>query len=162
MVTTLNREQNRMELFCVNPRSTVAKSVLVEQWNAWLTPATYEDIRYFADFFVVTSCRTGWDQLYQYSYTGTLQRRLTNGDYDVTAYYGYDPKTGCHFYQSAETGAIDRVVCRVDAKGKTVRMTADRGVGSVSSVSPTLSCFMLKYSNVTTPPVFTLVNPANG
>ena len=158
MVTTLNREQDRMELYSVNPRSTVVRSLLVEQWNAWLSPVTYEDIHYYDNFFVVTSCRSGFDHLYAYSYAGALQRQLTSGQFDVTQYYGFDPATGCHYYQSTETGPLNRVISKVDAKGKVTRLTSAEGTSSAQSVSPTMSCFVLKYSNVQTPPTYTLVN----
>ena len=92
MVTTLNREQNRMELYSVNPRSTVVKSLLVEQSSAWLTPVTYEGISYHDNFFVINSSRSGWNHLYVYAYTGALQRQLTSGEYDIDRYYGYAPK----------------------------------------------------------------------
>ena len=36
MVVTLNRAQNRMELYSANPKSTVVKSLLVEESKAWL------------------------------------------------------------------------------------------------------------------------------
>ena len=40
IVTTLNRGQNRMEIYAVNPKSTVAKSIYVEDSNAWIAPET--------------------------------------------------------------------------------------------------------------------------
>ena len=44
MVVTLNRAQNRMEIYAANPKSTVVKSILVEQAKGWLNPAAYENI----------------------------------------------------------------------------------------------------------------------
>ncbi len=155
VVTTLNRAQTRMELYSVNPKSTVAKSLLVEEYSAWLTPATYEDIRFFPESFVITSSRTGYDHLYQYSYAGVLERQITSGDFDVTAYYGYDAKRDVHYYQSTATGAINRVVSRIDRKGKVTQLTPSEGTAS-ATFSPDKAFYTIRYSNTTTPPVYTL------
>lgn len=161
MIATLNRDQTRMELYCANPRSTVVKPILVETWSAWIDPATYEDI-YFADnSFVVMSCRTGWNHLYQYSYTGSLQRQITSGDYDVTAYYGADA-AGNHYYQSTSSGAINRVVSKIDAKGRVVDLTPANGFGSAMSAAPGLQWLVLSHSDVDNAPHYNLVVPSTG
>lgn len=160
MVTTLNREQTHMELYSVNPRSTTARSVLVEQSEAWLPTATYEDIRYFTDFFVVRSARSGFTHLYQYSYSGNLQRTLTSGDYDITAYYGYNPADGCHYYQSTSSGAINRRLSKVDAKGRVTELSAAEGTASISESAPLLNFYTMCTSSATKVPVYTMIQSA--
>lgn len=160
MVAALNRAQTRMELYAVNPKSTVTRSILVEQYKAWLTPATYEDIHYFPEFFVVTSSRSGFDHLYRYSYSGTLLGQLTSGDFDVTAYYGFNPASGTHYFQSTRHGAINRTVSSVNAKGVITDISPEHGSAS-ASFSPDMKFFMLRYNNITTPPVYTLHSSAS-
>ncbi|MBD5324867.1 MAG: S9 family peptidase [Bacteroides sp.] len=156
IVTTLNRAQNRMELYTVNPKSTVVSSLLVEQYDkAWLAEATYEDIHYYPDFFVVTSSRTGFNHLYQYSYSGALMQAITSGDYDVTAYYGYDAKRECHYYQSTSTGAINRMVSRIDRKGKITDLTPASGTAS-ATFSPDMAFYTIRFTDTHTPAVYTL------
>lgn len=162
MVTTLNRDQNRMELYSVNPRSTTFRSVLVEKWDAWLDPSTYEDIHFLKDMFVVSSCRTGFQHLYAYSYAGALLRTITKGDFDVDAYYGYDSATGSHYYRSTETGAINRAIYKVDAKDKVTRLTPAEGYATGISWSPRMDYFVLNYSNSVTPPRFTVNVASSG
>ncbi len=160
IVTTLNRAQTRMELYSVNPKSTVVKSMLVEEYNAWLAPATYEDIKYYPEFFVITSSRSGYDHLYQYSYTGSLMQQITSGDYDVTAYYGYDATRACHYYQSASSGAINRVVSRIDKKGKITDLTPADG-WATATFSPAMNYYTIRYSTAVKPPVYTLYNSSD-
>ncbi len=50
IVVALNREQTRMEIYAANPKTTVVKSLVVEEADAWLSTATYEDIHYYPDF----------------------------------------------------------------------------------------------------------------
>ena len=162
MVATLNRDQTRMELYCVNPKSTVAKSILVEKWNAWLDPMTYEDLHFLDNFFVVYSCRSGYQHLYAYNYNGVLQRQLTSGNYDVTAYYGYNAASDCHFYGSTSTGAINRVVSKVDAKGRVTNLTPENGYAVATAWSPKKDYCIINYSNATTAPKYTLCATTKG
>lgn len=155
VVTTLNRAQTRMELFLVNPKSTIAKSMLVEEYKAWLTPATYEDIKFFPDFFVITSSRTGYDHLYQYSYAGTLMKQITEGNYDVLTYYGYDKVSATHYYQSTCNGPINRIVSSINVKGKITDLSPANGCAS-ATFSPDMAFFTIRYSDTKTPPTYTL------
>lgn len=156
LVTTLNREQNRMEIYSVNPKSTVVKSVLVEESSTWISPATYEDLAIESDGFVMLSGRSGYEHLYRYSFTGDLIGQLTSGDFDVTAYYGTDASGG-YYYQSTSSGAINRTVTYVDAKGKSVTIGEREGTTSLS-FSPAMNYYVLSYSNVSSAPKYTLYN----
>ncbi len=159
MVTTLNRAQNRIEMYAVNPKSTVAKSVYVDESKAWIDPITWEQVKYYPNFFVIASERSGYNQFYQYSYAGVEMKQLTSGDCEATEYYGYESKTGCHYYQSTSNGAIDRVVKRLDAKGRVTIISPDKGFSS-ASFSLDMNYFILNYSNVTTPNKYTLYTSA--
>ena len=150
MVVTLNRAQTRMEVYAVNPKSTVSKSVLVEEWKAWLAPETFENITFEPDHFVVMSSRTGYMHLYQYSYAGALQRTITSGNYDVDAYYGYDAATGAYYYRSDANSPLDRTVYRLDRKGKQEAISPAEGTAS-ARFSPDLGYYVMSYSNSTTP-----------
>ncbi len=156
MVATLNRNQNRFELYAVNPRSTVTKSVYVDETTTWISPSSYEEVVYNSDNFVVMSEKSGFNHLYQYGYNGTLMRQITMGDYDVTAYYGSDI-AGYHYFQSTMKGALDRVVVKVDRKGKITYLTPETGYNSVS-FSPDKNFYIVNNSDVNTPPNYILYN----
>lgn len=161
IVTTLNRAQTRMELYTVNPKSTVAKSLYVDEAvDGWLDPSGYENTRFYQDFFVVSSERSGFNHLYQYSYSGAQMRQITSGDYDVMAYYGYDPVKNIHYCQTTQSGPLDRVISAIDSKGKSSVIGKTSGT-SAAVFSPDMGYFTMYYSDVTTPPVYTLC-AANG
>lgn len=165
MAVTLNRAQNRMELFAVNPKSTVSKSVLVEEAKAWLNPMAYENIHWGAESFVISSERTGWNHLYEYSYNGQQLRQLTSGDFDVTGYYGADTQGNIYFQSTAqlldgqgERGAISRVIQKIDKSGKkTLPVTPAHGWAS-ATFSPTMNYYVVNYSDAQTPPRHTMYN----
>lgn len=155
IVTTLNRAQNRMEIYTVNPKSTVVKSIYVdESKDGWIDPTAWELTTLLTDGFVVASERSGYNQLYKYSYSGALVSQLTSGNEDVQDYYGYDAVRMRHYYQST-SGPLNRVVSYVDKKGVTVNM--GESTGTTSAVfSPGKDFYMLSYSDISTPPVYTL------
>ena len=63
IVTTLNREQNRMEIYAANPKSTVVKSIYVEESDSWIAPETYETIKYYPDYFILNSDKDGYSYI---------------------------------------------------------------------------------------------------
>lgn len=159
MVSTLNRDQNHFEIYSVNPKSTVAKSVYSEDTKAWIEPETYENIKYVDDGFVLMSSQTGYRHVYKYSYAGSLMRTITSGDFDVTAFYGFDAK-GYAYYQAAYPTPMDRTVSRIDLKNRVERISKENGTTN-ASFAPGMAYAMLRYTDVNTPPVYT-INQANG
>lgn len=156
IVTTLNRAQNRMEIFAVNPKSTLAKSIYVEESSSWITPETYETLKYYPDYFVINSDKSGYSHLYQYSYTGNQLRQITTGYYKVTDFYGIDA-LGNVYFQSTISGAINRVVSKIDKKNRIIHLSPETGVAS-AVFAPTMDYYLLNYSNVTTPPCYKIYN----
>lgn len=155
LVSTLNRDQNHFEIYSVNPQTTIAKSVYTEKSNAWILPETYEKLAIEKDGFVVMSNRSGYTHLYKYSYAGQLVRTLTSGDFEVTEYYGTDA-LGNVYCQTATPTPLDRTVQRIDARKKVmVPVSAESGTSS-ATFSPNFDYAVMRYSDVTTPPSYTL------
>lgn len=158
VVATLNRDQNRIEIFAVNPKSTVVKSIYVEESKAWIAPETYEQLHLGAKSMVVMSTQSGFSQLYEYSYTGSQLRRITDCSADVTDYYGADAR-GTHYYQIAAPTPLDRTVCAVDIKGKVTTISKPEGT-SAAAFNPAMDMAVMSHSTAVQPPVYTLVSAA--
>ena len=156
LVSTLNRDQTRLEIYSVNPHSTVIKSILVETPSAWVIPESYEGLTTLDESFVVYSTRSGYTHLYEYSYSGALLRTITSGEFDVTDYYGCDA-LGNHYFQSTVSGPVNRVVSKIDIKNKMTDISATEGVAR-ATFSPLCNYFVLSESNVNHAPVYTLYN----
>lgn len=156
LVTTLNRDQNRIEIYSVNPKSTVVKSLYVEESKAWISPVTYENLVVTPKSVIINSPRSGYNHLYEYSLAGAQLRQITSGDYDVKQCYGVD-KAGNVYYQSTASGPLNRVVSKVDVKGKISELSPS---GSFSSAEFTPGCeaLVLTVSDAVTPPNYTLLN----
>lgn len=156
LISTLNRDQNRFELYSANPRSTVSKSIYVEESKAWISPATYEDIKYLSEGIVILSSKSGYSHIYQYTYGGSLSRTITSGDFDVTKFYGFDAKGNC-YYQAAYPTPMDRTVYKIDIKGKVTSLSKESGT-TEATYSPDMTKAMFKYSDTSTPPIFKMCN----
>lgn len=154
MVSALNRDQNRFELYCANPRSTVVKSVYVDEAKAWISESIYTGLFFGQESFVVGSERSGYFHFYEYSYTGALLRQLDKGDFDATDFYGFD-RAGSYYYQAAYPSPKDRTVWRVDRKG--IKTAVGREKGTSSAVfNPAMDALVLTFSDIETPPSFSL------
>ncbi len=156
IAVTLNRDQNHLEIYSVNPKSTICKSIYTEDSKAWIDPSAYEDLKLCADYMLVRSTRSGWNQLYRYSYSGELQATISQPDMDVTATYGQDAKGNC-YYQAAAPTPMDRTIYKLDAKGKQTVISRSNGTTD-ANFSPDMAYCMMKYSDVMTPPIYTINN----
>ncbi len=157
MAMLLNRDQNRLDLYKVNPGSTVASLVITAMSDAWLSPEAYKMVRYSINSFVIGSERSGWRHLYEYDYSGNLKRAITSGEWNVTAYYGRDARTGTDYIQTTMRGAVNRNVASVDSKG---RITVLNDIDGTENAwfSGNFDYYLRKYSNAVTPPVYTICN----
>ena len=129
MVSTLNRTQNDLHIYAVNPATTQATEVYAEQSTSWIDSKSANDVMYYDTFFVMPSEKSGYMHLYQYAYDGKLIKQLTSGNENVTEFYGYDKARKQFFYQRTN-GPLNRMVESVDAAGKVTALTDGDGTYS--------------------------------
>ncbi len=154
MVATLNRDQNRFELFSSNPKSTVSKSVYVHESEAWIEPAVYEDLWFGPDNFAVACDDGGHTSFSCFSYTGAPLGRASAPDVDATAFYGIDA-AGNSYYQAAAPTPMDRTVYRMDRRGA-VTAIGDTGGTYSADFAPGMGYMLMRFSDTDTPPVYRL------
>lgn len=155
MVMTLNRDQNSLKLYKVNPGSTVSKVIYTETSDAWLSPSAYQMGEYGAKSFYIGSEKSGYRHLYEYDYNGNCLRQITKGEWNVTNFYGCDPRTGTVYVQTTQLGPINRNIAAVERTGKTTILNNTPGTEN-AWFSSDCRYFLRSYSNAVTPPVFTL------
>lgn len=154
VVYTMNRHQDDLCLYAVNPRSTVAQLIIKEHVDKYVREEAMEGVKFVGDKILLPSDRSGYTKLYIYNMNGQLQRTIGDGNYDITSVYGYDPKTGDVYYQAAALGATDRQVYVTHKNGKTVRLT-DREGWNTAFFSGDFLYFVNTWSDYNTPYVFT-------
>jgi dipeptidyl-peptidase-4 len=155
MVMTLNRDQNSLKLYKVNPGSTISKVIYTETSDAWLSPSAYQMGEYGAKSFYIGSEKSGYRHLYEYDYNGNCLRQVTKGEWNVTNFYGCDPRTGTVYVQTTQLGPVNRNIAAVERTGKTTILNNTPGTEN-AWFSSDCRYFLRSYSNAVTPPVFTL------
>lgn len=161
MVMTLNRTQNDLHIYRVNPADLSMTDIYRDTSDTWIDSELARSVTYTDRFLVIPSERSGYSQLYQYGLDGQgLMRQLTTGEEPVTAYYGHDTKRGQFFYQCT-SGPLCRVVRSVDAQGR-VRDVESREGTNRAAFSSDFSYYIHTFSNATTPPQYRIVRTRDG
>ena len=150
---TLNRHQDNMRIYDVNPRSTIARMIISEEVDKYVIEAAYDNIHITANNILMLSDRDGYRHLYLYNMNGILKRSVCPASTDITAVYGYDEKTGDIFYQAAPT-PMTRHIFVQHANGKTQRLSQREGVND-ARFSASLQYYFNTWSDRNTPYVCT-------
>ena len=157
----LNRHQNKLDLWLINPVKLQADLVLSETDLAYVDVT--DNITFLKDnSFLWTSEKDGYNHLYHYSKKGKLKTQITKGDWEVTAYYGYNELDNVIYFQSVENGSINRDVYSVNLNGKRKkRLTTQDGTND-ASFSADFTYFIKTYSSAEIPTKYTLNDSKTG
>ncbi len=154
-VFTLNRHQNRFDLYMADPRSTVCRLALREETDTYIKEGTFDNIRFYDGHFVFMSERSGFSHLYWYDLNGNLAKQITRGDFEVKSFLGLDEETGTFYYTSNEGSPLRQAVWKTDRKGRKTRLTAEEGTHT-AQFSTDMKYFLDRYTSLDTPTVITL------
>lgn len=127
LVYTMNRHQDALNIYQVNPRSTVSQLLIKESVPKYVKEDVLTGAIIGKSHLLLPSDRDGFMHLYVYTMNGTLERKIGDGNYDITGIYGYDEATGDVYYQAATLNAHDRQVYVSHKGGKSERLTQQEG-----------------------------------
>ena len=160
-VQTTNRKQNTIDLIFVDASKNQTSLVLQEKDDAYVDIT--DNVTFFKDnSFIWTSERDGWNHIYHFNKNGTLKNQITKGPWEVTNYYGYNPKNNTIYYQSTENGSINRGVYSVNVKGKNKKELSVETGTNRASFSKDYSYYINTFQSATTPSIFTLNDSNTG
>lgn len=157
----INRHQNNLDLHFVNANTGKTKVVLNEKDAAYVEVT--DNLTFLKDnSFIWTSEKDGFNHIYHYDQNGKLKKQITKGNWEVTAYYGFDEKNKIIYYQSVENGSINRDVYAVsiDGKGK-IRLSSKTGTNA-ATFSPNFQYFINTFSSATAAPYYSLNDSKTG
>ena len=155
IVFTMNRHQDVLNLYAVNPRTTLSQLLIKEQGDKYVKEEAMEGITIGQNSILLPSDRDGYMHLYLYNMNGSLIRKIGEGNYDITSIYGYDEMTGDVYYQAAGINSHDRQIFVSHKNGKTERLTDTNGWNK-AIFSGDYKYFLNTWSNYNTPYVFTI------
>ncbi|ALJ05173.1 peptidase S9 [Pseudalgibacter alginicilyticus] len=157
----MNRHQNELDLWMINAKSNSSNLVLAETDKAYIDVT--DNLTFLKDnSFIWTSEKDGYNHIYHYNSNGELINQVTNGNWEVTDYYGYNDKTNSVFYQSVENGSINRDVYSIKLNGKKKTRLSNLNGTNDADFSADFSYFINTFSNASTPPKYTLNDAASG
>ena len=154
-IMTLNRHQNRFDLYFANPRSTLCKLVVRDEADQYIKEEAYGNMTFYPENFVMMSERDGFNHLYLYSAGGNLIKQITKGEFEVKEFLGWDKKSNTYYYTSNEGSPLRTAIYKIDAKGRKTKLSTQEGTNR-AIFSKSLKYFINTFSNIHTPPVITI------
>jgi dipeptidyl-peptidase-4 len=151
MVQVLNRDQNHMQFFMVDPETGAKKRIYEEKRKTWID--FNEDIYALKNGkgFILRSAKSDWMNLYYYDWEGKLQAQLTNLDFRVNRLNQVDEERGLVYFTATGKESTESHFFRVGLDGKNL-LQLTKGVGvHMVSLSPGGSYMIDTWSNVKLP-----------
>ncbi len=156
IVYTLNRAQDNLCLYAVNPGSTLAQLLVQEKGDKYIPGDVVLKVKVTNSAILLPSDRSGYTHLYIYNMNGQQVREIGADSEIITDIYAYNDATGDAYYQIAPT-PFDRYVAVSHKTGKTEALTDTNG-WNVAKFSATTNYFLNTWSDMNTPYVVTARN----
>ncbi|MFC1724563.1 DPP IV N-terminal domain-containing protein [candidate division KSB1 bacterium] len=152
-VAHLNRDQNHMRLIKYDAASGNQVKVLFEEKHAAFVEPENGPVFFGKnkDNFLWFSERDGWNHLYMYDSEGSLIKQLTQGQWAVTSFEGFDKKEQNIYFTSTQESPVERHFYSLELKsGKITKITNVEGTHNVLPNSKG-SYFIDSYNSKTIP-----------
>lgn len=160
MVQWMNRDQNNLKFYQVDPTDGTKKEIYDEQQPSWINLDHEERITYLGDnkYYILKSDKTGWAHYYLYKLDGTLVNPITSGSWQVDAIKQIDEKNKVIYFTARKENSARFDLYRVSYSGKDLKRLTFGEYSHDVTVSPDGKYFITRYSNVTTPDRVALLN----
>lgn len=160
-VQPLNRHQNQLNLLFVDVNSGKTSTILTEKDKAYVDIT--DNLTFLNDnSFIWTSEKDGYNHIYHYNNDGSLKKQVTNGNWEVTNYYGYNKSNETIYYQSVENGSTKRDVYSIQLNGSSKKQLSSQSGTNSATFSPDFKYFINNHSSSTKAPSYTLVDASTG
>ncbi|KAA6349904.1 Dipeptidyl aminopeptidase 4 [termite gut metagenome] len=156
-VMTLNRHQNRFDMYYANPRSTICKLILRDESPYYINTNVFDNIRFYPENFSFLSEKDGYAHLYWYTIGGVLVKQITSGNFEVGNFLGWDVESGTFYYKSNEGSPLHGAIYKTDKRGKKIKLSKMAGTNT-ALFSLNMKYYVNTYSTMQAPPVVTLNN----
>lgn len=155
IIQTLNRYQNKLKLWRWNTKKKNLQLLLTETDEAYVS--INDDLKFIEDDgFLWTSEKDGYKHIYHFDKDGKLINQVTQGDWEVTTIYNYNPKSKEIYFQSVEGSSIERGIYAIGISGRGKRKLQPTQGFNGATFSTNNSYYIHSYSDELTPPIYTL------
>lgn len=154
-IMTLNRHQNRLDLYMANPRSGLCTVAIRDEAEQYIKESAYSNIKFYPEHIVMMSEKDGYNHLYLYTIAGNLVKQITKGQFEITSFLGWDQKANVFYYASNEGSPLRTAIYKIDGKGKKTKLSTRTGSNS-AIFSTNQKYYINTFSNISTPTLITL------
>lgn len=160
MVQWMNRDQNNLKFYAVDPNTGLKKEIYDEVQATWINLDHDERITYLGDnkHYILKSDKTGWAHYYLYTLEGKLLNPITQGDWQVSSLAHIDEKSKIIYFTARKENSATMDLYRVDYSGRNLKRLTFGDFTHNVNVSPDGKYFITNYSNVSTPSKVALVD----
>ena len=157
-IMKLNRLQNKVDIVLANPYTGDTRSFFSEKNKRYIDENFYDQFVFLPDnkYIVLNSERNGFSHLYLYDRQGFEIKQLTDGNFDVTEFYGFDPVRKMFYYQAAKESPMRREVYFVSLDGKKSGKLSTQTGTNQAEFSNGMKYFINYFTNIETPNLVTL------
>jgi len=141
-VQWMNRGQDNIKIFSVDPKTGGKEEILDEKQAAWVE--FFEDLYFFKDGsgFLLRSDVDGWRHLYSYDLKGKLRARLTEGSWQVAGISLVDEKNKWVYFSANKERSTETGLYRVRFDGQGLEHLSKEPGSHFCQVSPGASYFL--------------------
>ncbi len=154
-IMTLNRHQNRFDLYMANPKSALCKVAIRDESEQYIKEDEYSNFKFYPENIVLMSERDGYNHLYLYTIGGNLVKQITKGKFEVKSFLGWDKQSNVFYYTSNEGSPLRTAVYKIDGKGKKTKLSTRTGTND-AIFSSNYSYYINTFSNISTPTLITI------
>ncbi|MBF9253228.1 S9 family peptidase [Pontibacter sp. 172403-2] len=161
-IQKMNRLQNTLEILHANATTGKTDLVLRETDKAYIDVT--DDLTYLQDgkHFIHSSEKDGYNHLYLYKMDGKLVRQITDGNWEVSEFLGYDEKNNRLYYMSTEVSPLQRHLYSISSKGKHKKRLSEKPGTHNINLSPDFKYYLDYYTSADTPLVVSLHTAKDG
>ena len=155
-IATSNRHQNKLEIIKINTKNLSTKKILTETDAAWIETDNLS-LEFLEDnSFLWASERDGFRHFYWYTPDGKLKKQITKGNWEITNYYGFNPKNSEILVQTTEKGSTNRVVSKINIKTGKKQIVSELNGTNNADFSKSFQYFINTHSSTEQPNTYTL------
>ncbi len=163
MVQWINRGNDHLKIYNVSPTNGSKKEIYTETQKTWISIDEADDRLTLLDDrseMIISSDKSGWQQLYLYDIGGKFKNQITDGKFTVTSVIGIDSKSRTVYFQARGIESSARYdLYRVGFDGKGLkRLTFGNYSHRQIVASPRYEYFITTYSNLNTPPQIAVID----
>jgi len=161
VLITSQRTQNASDVLKVNTKTGQATKLFTESDDKWIDTDNVT-LEFLEDnSFLWASERDGFRHLYWYDKDGKLKKQVTKGNWEVTEYYGYNPKSQEIFVQTTEKGSINKVVSKINIQNGKSQLISNADGNNSANFSKNYNYF-IETSSTAAKPYTYILKDGNG